>query len=205
MGIRQLTPFVLPRKSNYNDSPMRSEELAKLKEERSLVDGDVCDLLLKYGRSILLSEAMQQEKAFVQHGNTTTYEHSINVALTALLIAKARKKPVHIKSLIVGSLLHDYFLYDWHVKPHPKHHATKHGKYALENAERDLGPLNEIEKDMIRKHMFPVGPWFPFLRETRILSVADKKASFLETKKKSGYLMTERTFILNSLENMTSD
>ena len=178
---------------------MSQKSLEELKKERTFIEGDVVSLLLRYGSFILNNETMQLEKDFIQHGNTTTYEHSVNVTLTALLYAKQHHKKVHVESLIVGSLLHDYFLYDWHIKPHPKHHVTKHGQYALKNATRDFGELNIIEKDMIRKHMFPIGPWFPFIRETRILSMADKKATHGEMYQKSSYLAEEREAIFAAL------
>lgn len=177
---------------------MEEKSLKELKAERSFVEEDTSSLLLRFGLEILNKGHMYLEKGFIQHGTTTTFEHSINVCLTALDYAKRHHLKINIESLVVGSLLHDYFLYDWHIKPHPKHHATKHGQYALENAERDYGPLNVIVKDMIRKHMFPVGPWFPFLRETRLLSLADKKATFFETKIKGSYLKAERELVLSA-------
>ena len=51
---------------------------------------------------------------------------------------------------------------------------------ALENAERDY-ELNDIERDMIKKHMFPLNPAPPKYIETVILCIADKICAFKET------------------------
>lgn len=61
-----------------------------------------------------------------------------------------------IRSLVRGALWHDYFLYDWHI-PDESHkwHGVTHAGDALKKAMRDF-ELNEIEQDMIRKHMFPL-------------------------------------------------
>ena len=47
----------------------------------------------------------------------SVYEHCVRVAVMSLVIAELFKITVDRRSLIVGALLHDYFLYDWH-KPH---------------------------------------------------------------------------------------
>ena len=56
-----------------------------------------------------------------------------------------------MRSLVRGALLHDYFLYDWHI-PDESHkwHGVTHAGDALKNARRDF-ELNEIEQDMISK------------------------------------------------------
>ena len=86
-----------------------------------------------------------------------------------------------------GALLHDYFLYDWHDKDHPKRHGWKHASIALENAADDFS-INPVEADMIKKHMFPFNlTAVPRYRETVILTVADKVCSFKETFSKPFY------------------
>ena len=88
---------------------------------------------------------------------------------------------VDIKSLIRGSLLHDYFLYDWHEndKSH-RLHGFKHAKTAMLNAERDFG-INKIEKNMIYTHMFPLNLRLPRYKESIILCMADKVCAIKET------------------------
>lgn len=60
------------------------------------------------------------ESLYFQHGTTTVYKHSRNVAYYSLILAKKLEYRFNIKFnydvLIVGAFLHDLFLYDWHEK-----------------------------------------------------------------------------------------
>ena len=86
-----------------------------------------------------------------------------------------------LKSLVRGALLHDYFLYDWHIADNShKWHGFKHANTALLNACRDF-ELNEIEKNMIKTHMFPLNIALPKYRESVILCIADKMCAAKET------------------------
>ena len=83
--------------------------------------------------------------------------------------------------LVRAALLHDYFLYDWHT-PDPAHrlHGFRHAGTALRNADRDF-ELNDTERDMIKKHMFPLNPAPPRFKETAVLCLADKYCALRET------------------------
>lgn len=84
-------------------------------------------------------------------------------------------------ALIRGALLHDYFLYDWHEKDDShKWHGFYHAGKALQNAMEDFA-LSEIEKETIRRHMFPLNPIPPRCREAWIVTLADKICSGGET------------------------
>ena len=100
----------------------------------------------------------KQTSGFVQHGNTSVMKHCISVAYVSLMIAKKLHIKVDRKALVRGALLHDYFLYDWHEK-NKEHslHGFKHPYFALRNASRDFR-LNDIEKNVIVRHMFPLTP-----------------------------------------------
>ena len=75
-------------------------------------------------------------------------------------------------------MLHDLFLYDWR---HSKKklnleglHAFVHPKIALRNAS-ELFLLNDKEKDIILKHMWPVTFFsLPKYRESYIITFTDK-------------------------------
>ena len=138
----------------------------------------------------LLDEAIHQlceqgrlleEQNAMQHGSTSVYEHSVNVAYKSLLLAENFRLPVDKQSLVRGALLHDYFLYDWHEK-NKEHslHGFKHPYFALRNASRDFR-LNDIEKNVIVRHMFPLTPIPPKCREAWIVCMADKYCSARET------------------------
>ncbi len=128
----------------------------------------------KEAEDILLSEGMQQEKYFRHHGNITCYQHSLSVTLVSLYLVDKYKWQVNEKSLIRGALLHDYYLYDWHIvdKSH-RFHGLIHACKALKNACRDF-KLNDIEKDIIRKHMFPLNITLPKYKESWVVTLADK-------------------------------
>ena len=142
---------------------------------------DYVEMIKYYGKEILESKNMQKEKVFMQHGNISVFDHSVAVTIKCLKIAHALGIPVDQKALIRGALLHDYFLYDWHEsdKSHRLHGFT-HAKKALMNAEKEY-ELNEIEKNMIYCHMFPLNIRIPKFRESIILCIADKIVATKET------------------------
>ena len=125
-------------------------------------------------KEIVNDERFLKEKEFIQHGSTPVYEHSIYVATTCVKIVKKFNIKVDEDALVKGALLHDYFLYDWHVsdKSHRLHGFT-HPRASWRNAKRDFG-LNKKEENMILSHMFPLGPKFPKHKESWILTLADK-------------------------------
>lgn len=130
--------------------------------------------MLSYGDEVINSEIMKKEKEYLQHASTTTYQHSLSVTICCLKIVKLFNIKVDKKSLIRGALLHDYYLYDWHIKDKShKWHGFTHAKTSLKNAERDF-KLTPIEKNMILCHMFPMNFKLPKYRETLILLTADK-------------------------------
>lgn len=138
-------------------------------------------LLRRHCADILESPGMDVERACVQHGDTSVYTHSVNVALRCAAIAQALRIPVDQRSLMRGALLHDYFLYDWHV-PDPSHrlHGFRHPGFARANAVRDFG-VGDLEQNMIAHHMFPLTPVPPTCREGIVLCVADKMVATGET------------------------
>ena len=134
--------------------------------------------IIKYGKDILNSDGMNSEKRFIQHGRISCYEHSVNVALTSLSLAKRFSLNVNESALVRGALLHDYFLYDWHKKGHNLH-GFFHAARALNNAEKDFC-LNDIERDIIRRYMFPLNICPPKYRESYIVCLADKLCAVYE-------------------------
>ena len=136
--------------------------------------------ILYYGKDILDSYGMNKEKELMQHGLTSVYQHSINVAYLALKIDATFHLNSQRSTLVRGCLLHDYFLYDWHDHPFGRYtHGFKHPYRALENASNDF-ILKENEKNMILRHMFPLTPIPPKTREGIILCLADKIAATIE-------------------------
>ena len=120
-------------------------------------------------------------KNFIQHGNTSVYAHTISVACACINFVRKYKLKVDEKSLIRGALLHDYFLYDWHdKKPQRRIHGFTHPYIACKNALEDT-LLNEKEKNIIKRHMFPLTPIPPKYKEAWIVCFIDKLLSLKET------------------------
>lgn len=144
-------------------------------------------IITRHGSDILESDHFERLKSFIQHGNVTVYEHSLHVALCAIKLNKKLGIKGREREIIRGALLHDYFLYDWHDGDapgniHPKLHGFYHPGIALRNATRDFA-LSEREKEIIRKHMWPLTVNPPRCREAWVVCLADKYASTLETLK----------------------
>jgi uncharacterized protein len=127
-------------------------------------------LYSEYSNDILMSNGMQYEKTLLHHGEISCYEHSVAVACLSIKLAKYFRCDIDMRSLVRGALLHDYFLYDWHIA---------HEKCALKNAECDFS-LSDIERDIIVKHMFPLNPQLPQYMESIIVNVADKACAARE-------------------------
>ena len=86
-----------------------------------------------------------------------------------------------------GALLHDYFLYDWHI---PDENRPLHGRYhpsaALKNAEEDF-ELSDMERDIIKKHMFPLTLTPPAYKESLLVCLVDKACSIYEIFSRKAY------------------
>ena len=138
----------------------------------------------KYGGDILDSESFDSSKANIQHGNMTVRQHSINVTKLSLALSKKLPFKFDERALVRGALLHDYFLYDWHKHDPANTHKNLHGFYhpgiALRNAERDFD-LSDREREIIKKHMWPLTIIPPMHREAWVVTMADKYCSTLET------------------------
>lgn len=121
---------------------------------------------------------VQMMKQFKHHHSITCFEHSVNVSLYSYLIC--RILDLDYKSAARGGLLHDLFLYDWRTtKLSGGRHAFIHPKIALSNAIA-LFRLNNIERDIILKHMFPLTPQPPLYKESLVVCLADKYCAFME-------------------------
>ena len=132
---------------------------------------------------ILQSSNFRKMKEYLQHGNVTVNTHVMTVARCSVAITDVLHIPCSRKELIRGALLHDYFLYDWHIpdkeKPH-RLHGFYHPGVALRNAAREY-VLTEREKNIIKRHMWPLTMVPPRYREAWIVTMADKWCSLLET------------------------
>lgn len=132
-------------------------------------------------RDILEHPVFQSMDQYIQHGATTCLEHCLRVSYMSYLIC--RKRGLNFREAARGGLLHDLFLYDWHIhgrKKGEKLHGFSHPKKALENAERYFH-LTDRERNLILRHMWPLTPVPPKFREGYVILYADKICSLEET------------------------
>lgn len=138
----------------------------------------------RYGRDILEHEHMEIAKRSMQHGDITTFEHSLRVARLSVRIADRLRlwNHVNLRALVRAALLHDYFLYDWHDADDGAHrlHGFRHPYTAERNARGDF-EIDAIVSNSIRTHMFPLTPIPPKYLEGFIVNIADTLSAIQET------------------------
>lgn len=128
---------------------------------------------------LITNDTVQEMKNYRQHFDISCYEHCYMVAYYCYSICK--KIRLDYKSATRAAMLHDLFLYDWRDKnSHRPFHAFHHGKTACQNASK-LFNLNQKEKDMIIRHMWPVTFRFPNSMEGFILTFVDKYCAIQES------------------------
>ena len=124
-------------------------------------------------------EVVKKESMYFQHGTTTVYKHSRNVAYYSLYIAQKLELRFGVKfnynNLIIGAFLHDLFLYDWHeADPTHRLHGFTHPFTASINA-KEICNVNEEVVKIIRSHMWPLTiTKVPTSKEAFLVCVADK-------------------------------
>ena len=131
-------------------------------------------------KPLITNDTVLQMKNFRQHYETSCFDHCYVAAFYCYLICK--KYNLDYKSVARAAMLHDLFLYDWRKRqPNRKGlHAFTHGKIACDNACK-LFDLNDKEKDIIIKHMWPVTTTPPKSLEGFILTFVDKYCAMSET------------------------
>ncbi len=147
--------------------------------KRNVMDNtEFIDLLQEF----LVQDQINEMKNYIQHGNTSTYLHCIQVAYHSYCLARRLPLRFDSKSVVRGAMLHDFYLYDWHI-PDRSHrlHGYVHPGFALRNA-RKYFKLNQIEEDIIRKHMWPLTlTKLPKYKESLLVCLVDKLCSLAET------------------------
>ena len=123
-----------------------------------------------------VSELLSHEKLkllnnYSQHYKCTRLKHSIDVSYYSFYIAKLLK--LDYISTAKAGLLHDlYFQEKVNFKENIKM-LRHHPKEALKNA-LEICDLNDVERDIIRRHMWLITLRPPKYRESYIVSFVDK-------------------------------
>ena len=150
---------------------------------------------------LLHDEKVLKMKEIPMHFGSNCYEHSFKVAKLAIKRA-LRHKEVNLEALLIASILHDYYLYDWRKdKSKRKKHVSEHPTVAANQAKRDFNISEEAMK-MIKSHMWPVNfKDFPNTKEARILNLADKSVATIEFLSSTKQKKSRRA---KTLENINS-
>lgn len=129
---------------------------------------------------ILNNETVNKMNNFMQHYDTTCFEHCKNVAYYSYIICK--KFNLDYEAAARAGMLHDLFLYDWRINNGDRKnlHAFRHPRIALNNSNK-LFILSEKEQDIILKHMWPLTIVLPKYKESFIVSCVDKFCAIKET------------------------
>ncbi|MDR2803421.1 MAG: HD domain-containing protein [Treponema sp.] len=135
----------------------------------------------EYAKDILEHQIFLETKKIYSHGSISIYDHSVAVAELAFSMAEY-KDGIDKKCVVRAGLLHDFFLYEWHI-PGLRYikHGWAHPAIAAKNA-REIFEISGREYSCIKTHMWP---WtlfaVPVCREGWIISLADKIVALKET------------------------
>ena len=129
--------------------------------------------LEKLYQEFLNNELILKMKSIPMHRGSNCYLHSFRVTKLAIKNAIKHKHP-NLKNILIASILHDYYLYDWRVeRDKKKGHTSKHPQIAIENARRDFDIEQEVAS-IIGSHMWPFNfRTYPKTKEARIVGLAD--------------------------------
>ena len=137
----------------------------------------------EYVKDLATSKEVLFMDNYIQHGDITTLEHVVSVAYSAFLYSKKHNLDARLTAR--GAMLHDLYLYDWHIKDPrrrpPLTHGFTHPATAARNAER-LFNITKQERQIIRNHMWPLTIFhIPPTREAMVVSISDKICATQET------------------------
>jgi uncharacterized protein len=154
-----------------------TEKIESIINERKPADKEYTDIVW----DILENNDFQKLQNFFHH-NSSIYEHARIVSYVSYRICKYLN--LDYRSAARGGLLHDFFLYDWRNHSEPdlakeKYHGRAHPAIALKNSMKHFD-LNEVEKDIIIKHMWPLTFRPPKYQESFVVTFTDKYISSRE-------------------------
>jgi uncharacterized protein len=156
----------------------------KIKEiKRELNDMTKKSKLIRIYRScvkdMIEHEKVKSMEGFIAHHDVDTLAHSLFVSYWSFIICKKMK--MDYRSVARGALLHDFYLYDWHI-PDVREglHGFTHPASSLTNAKKYF-KISNMEHDIIIKHMWPLTILPPKYKETYVVILVDKICATLET------------------------
>lgn len=132
---------------------------------------------------ILTHPRFNEMREYHHHKEIDCHFHSVFVAYLTYKIC--RFTSCNTEEATRAAILHDFYLYDWHITKHDELHAWYHPKQAKINAEKYFGSLTPKQEDMILAHMWPLHLMPPRSKEGMVLTMADKICTNLDLMKLS--------------------
>lgn len=147
-------------------------------------------------------EKVQKMKDIPMHRGSNTFNHSFLVAKVAIKRG-LRHRRVNLKSILIASILHDYYLYDWRRDRNKlKRHGKNHPYIAAKNAKADFDVTEEVQK-IIQAHMWPINfREFPRTKEARIVSLADNHVALKEAITSKRYKKRRSEIIAKNIQKL---
>ncbi len=121
----------------------------KIYEKENIIE--YCEIV----KDIMNNPKVREMKQYPHHGKIDTHFHTVYVSYSVFRIAKKLKRE-DCADITRAALLHDFYLYDWHKTKHEIPHAWYHPKQAVINAEKYIGSLTKMQREMILYHMWPL-------------------------------------------------
>ena len=141
-------------------------------------------------------------KEIPMHRGSNCYIHSFKVA--KLAIHKAiKKKGYNLENILIASILHDYYLYDWRLDHKlRKKHGSRHPLIAESNAKRDFDISEEIS-EIIKTHMWPLTPKYrPKTKEAKLVNYVDDIVATKEFLSCKRHKKKKEAIYLKQIENL---
>ena len=142
-------------------------------------------------------------KDIPMHRGSSCYLHSFKVAKEAIRRAIKCKRNYDLEHLLIASILHDYYLYDWRTsKTLKKKHGRKHPFIANENAKKDFDIPKEVS-DIMLPHMWPLTlTYFPKSKEAKLLNYVDDVIATREFFTSKAYKQKRLDLYLKHIEKL---
>ena len=153
-------------------------------------------------QTFLKDEKILRMKDISMHRGSNCYLHSFKVAKKAIKKSLSRKD-VNLEVVLLGAILHDYYLYDWRKdRSKLKKHGKNHPNIAIENAVKDFNISEEVKK-VIKSHMWPLNiKDYPNSKEARIVSISDKAVTIGESLTSIKYKQKKREKYLSYISHL---
>ena len=153
-------------------------------------------------QTFLNDEKILRMKDISMHRGSNCYEHSFKVAKKAIRKSLNRKN-VNLEVVLLGAILHDYYLYDWRKdRSKLKKHGKNHPGIAIENAIKDFNIPDEVKK-VIKSHMWPINiKDYPKSKEAKIVSISDKEVTIVESMTTKKYKQKKREKYLSYISTL---